>query len=134
MLGAMQDFRNLRVWQFAHRAAVVAYRVSAHFPRDEAYGLSSQLRRSVASVSANIAEGCGRASDADAKRCFQIALGSACEALNHALLARDIGLLDERQFADLELELQPTRRMLIRLIESFAPCGRSVRPAWKRRT
>ena len=117
----MQDFRNLRVWQAAHRAAVVTYRLTSDFPRDESYGLRTQLRRAAASVSANIAEGCGRASDADSKRCFQIALGSACEALNHAILARDVGLLDEHQFAALECELQPARRMLIRLIESFAP-------------
>ena len=115
----MQDFRNLRVWQAAHRAAVVAYRITEDFPRDESYGLRSQMRRATASVSANIAEGCGRASDADSKRCFQIALGSACEALNHAMLARDVGLLDQGGFETLEVELQPTRRMLIRLIESF---------------
>jgi four helix bundle protein len=116
----MQDFRRLRAWQAAHRAAVATYRVSDAFPREEAYGLKSQLCRAVASIGANIAEGCGRASDADSKRCFQIALGSACEALNHAMLARDIGLLREDQFDAIETELQPTRRMLIRLIEAFA--------------
>ena len=113
----MQDFRNLRVWRAAHGVALATYRVTAAFPADERFGLASQLRRAAASVGANIAEGCGRSSDADTRRCLQIALGSACEVLNHALLARDLGLLDEATFAELERELSPVRRMLVRLIE-----------------
>ena len=113
----MQDFRRLRVWQGAHRTALVVYRVTAGFPQSEAYGLASQLRRSAASIGANVAEGCGRASDADTRRCLQIALGSACETLNHALLARDLGLLDDAGLTIIEAELLPARQMLIRLIE-----------------
>jgi len=113
----MQDFRNLRVWRSAHQVTLSVYRATGTFPPAEQFGLVSQLRRSVASIGANIAEGCGRASDADARRCLQIALGSACEALNHLILARDLGLLDEPAFAALERELSPVRRMLVRLIE-----------------
>ncbi|HEX7941590.1 MAG TPA: four helix bundle protein, partial [Gemmatimonadaceae bacterium] len=68
-------------------------------------------------IGANIAEGCGRSSDADTRRCLQIALGSACEVLNHLLLARDLGLLEEPSFTALESQLSPVRRMLVRLIE-----------------
>ena len=117
----MQDFRNLRVWQAAHAAAVTTYRVTAAFPDAERFGLVSQLRRAAASVGANIAEGCGRSSDADMRRCLQIALGSACELLNHALLAHDLGLLDQKTLDALEQELSPVRRMLVRLIERLAP-------------
>jgi four helix bundle protein len=113
----MQDFRNLRVWRAAHAATLTAYRLSARFPSGEQYGLVSQVRRASASVGANIAEGCGRSTDADARRCYQIALGSACELLNHALLARDLGLLDQPSFDALEAEMEAVRRMLIRLIE-----------------
>jgi four helix bundle protein len=120
----MQDFRNLRVWRAAHAAALTTYRLTTTFPAEERYGLASQLRRAAASVGANIAEGCGRSSDADTRRCLQIALGSACEVLNHALLARDLGLLDASSFAALEDELSPVRRMLVRLIERLRPSGR----------
>jgi four helix bundle protein len=113
----MQDFRRLRVWQGAHRTALVVYRVTAAFPHSESIGLTSQLRRAAASIGANIAEGCGRGSDADARRYLQIALGSTCETLNHLLLARDLGLLDAAGFARAEAELVPVRRMLIRLIQ-----------------
>jgi four helix bundle protein len=113
----VQDFRNLRVWRAAHVVAVTTYRVTATFPADERFGLVSQLRRAAASIGANIAEGCGRSSDADMRRCLQIALGSACEVLNHALLARDLGFLDEHALHVLEQELSPVRRMLVRLIE-----------------
>jgi four helix bundle protein len=113
----MQDFRNLRVWRAAHSYALLVYRATAAFPRDERFGLTSQLRRAGVSIAANIAEGCGRGSDPDARRHLHIALGSACEALSLALLARDLGLLTDEQFALLETELGPVRRMLVRLIE-----------------
>ena len=113
----MQDFRNLRVWRAAHAAALTAYRITAGFPVEERFGLTSQLRRAASSVGANIAEGCSRSSDADTRRCSRVALGEACEALNHALLARDLGFLDDASFATLEADLSPARRMLVRLIE-----------------
>ena len=124
----MQDFRNLRVWQAAHRLTLSVYRVTSTFPSHERYGLVSQLRRAAASIGANIAEGCGRSSDADARRCLHVALGSACEVLNHALLARDLGLLDEASFIMLESELLPVRRMLVRLIERLDTSDRMRRP------
>ena len=118
---AVQHFRHLRVWRAAHSCALCIYRITAHFPREERFGLTSQLRRAIVSVVANIAEGCGRGTDADAARHFQIALGSACEALSLALLARDLGFLPGDQFDALERELGPVRRMLVRLIERMRP-------------
>jgi four helix bundle protein len=123
----VQDFRNLRVWRAAHAAAITTYRVTAAFPDAERFGLVSQLRRAAASVGANIAEGCGRSSDADMRRCLQIALGSACEALDHALLAFDLGFIDRETLDALEREYSPIRRMLVRLIERLAPSGRVKR-------
>jgi four helix bundle protein len=60
--GDMQDFKGLKVWEEAHVLTVDVYRATAGFPRSEAFGLTSQLRRSSASIPANIAEGCGRRS------------------------------------------------------------------------
>jgi four helix bundle protein len=116
----VQDFRKLRVWQAAHSYALLIYHTTAAFPGAERFGLTSQLRRTAVSIGANIAEGCGRGSDADARRHFQIALGSACEALSLILLARDLGMLTPQRFDSLEQELGPVRRMLVRLIERMS--------------
>jgi four helix bundle protein len=120
----VQNFRELQVWQRAHRARLLVYRLTSAFPRAEMFGLTSQIRRSAASVGANIAEGCGRGSDADMRRCLQIALGSACETLDHAILARDLEFLDDDGFARLDAEIEHVRRMLIRLIERLGASGR----------
>jgi len=69
------DFRKLEVWQIAHKVACEVYRETAKFPKSETYGLTSQLRRSAASVPANIAEGCGRRGDAEFSRFVRISLG-----------------------------------------------------------
>ena len=72
----MQDFRALRVWQKAHEPTVAIYRATDSFPREEIYGLTSQLRRSSASVPANLAEGCGRTANGDFARYCSIAMGA----------------------------------------------------------
>jgi four helix bundle protein len=89
----MHDFKDLKVWTKAHRLTVGVYRTTREFPREELFGLTSQLRRSASSVGANIAEGCGRRSDAELARFLHIARGSAVELENHLLLARDLDYL-----------------------------------------
>jgi len=79
----MVDFKDLKVWQKAHQMALTTYRVTAAFPKEEIYGLTSQLRRAAASIGANIAAGCGRRSDGDMCRFLQIARGSASEVEYH---------------------------------------------------
>ena len=86
----MKDFRDLKAWERAHPLTLAIYRATRAFPREELYGLTSQLRRGATSVSSNIAEGCGRGSDADFARCLQIAMGSASEVEYQLLLARDL--------------------------------------------
>jgi four helix bundle protein len=66
----MQDFRNLNVWQKSHQFVLAVYGASAAFPDGERYGLTSQMRRAVTSIPANIAEGCGRETNAELRRCF----------------------------------------------------------------
>ena len=113
-------FRRLAAYEAAARLSDDLYRVVAGWRSLEQWSLGVQLLRAVDSVGANIAEGCGRSSDADTRRCLHIALGSACETLNHALLARDLGLLDDERFALVESHLAPVRRMLVRLIERIS--------------
>ena len=69
----MEDFKDLRVWK-AHELTLAVYQKTRAFPKEEMYGLTSQLRRASASVGANIAEGCGRRSDAEMRRFVQIAM------------------------------------------------------------
>ena len=79
----MTDFKQLKVWRKAHEMTLETYRVTAEFPREEMYGLTSQLRRAAASIGANIAEGCGRGSDGKMCRFLQTARGSASETEYH---------------------------------------------------
>jgi four helix bundle protein len=112
----MKDFKQLQVWQKAHALNLAVYRETITFPKEEMYGLTSQLRRAVSSVSANIAEGCGRGSDADFGRFLYIAMGSACESECHLLLARDLKFLDQTTHVELEASLIEVKRMLASLI------------------
>jgi four helix bundle protein len=89
----MKDFRDLRVWRKAHELTLLAYRCTATFPREELYGLTSQIRRCAASVAANIAEGCGKRGNAEFQRFLNISTGSASELEYHFLLSRDLHLL-----------------------------------------
>ena len=86
----MKNFRELKVWEKAHLLTIDIYRITATFPKEEMYGLTSQIRRASSSIPANIAEGCGRGSDNDFRRFLQIAMGSASELEYHLLLAHDL--------------------------------------------
>jgi four helix bundle protein len=112
----MQGFRQLIVWQKAHELTVEIYTVTAQFPREELYSLTSQLKRAAASVGANIAEGCGRGSDLDFSRFLLIAMGSASELEYHLLLARDLGFLPKDAYERLNLRTTEVKRMLASLI------------------
>jgi four helix bundle protein len=89
----VKDFRELKVWQKAHHLTPAVYRITAAFPREELYGLTSQLRRACSSVAANLAEGCGRNGDVEFARFCFIAMGSASELEYHLLLAKDRKLI-----------------------------------------
>ena len=108
----MKNYRELKVWQKAHELTLAVYRVSASFPRTELYGLTSQLRRSCSSISANLAEGCGRNGDAELARFCSIAMGSASELDYHLLLAKDLNLIDGRNYEQLSRQTNELRRML----------------------
>ncbi|MDE0324815.1 MAG: four helix bundle protein [Candidatus Poribacteria bacterium] len=97
----MQDFKKLKVWEKSHDLTLRMYELTSQFPREEIYGLTSQIRRSCASIPTNIAEGCGRGSSADFARFLQIAIGSANETEYLILLARDLKYLNADQYAEL---------------------------------
>jgi len=115
----MRDFRELKVWARAHELTLAIYRITAEFPGDERYGLTSQLRRSAASIPANIAEGCGRDSDREFARFLRIASGSASETSYHLMLARDLQILAPETFRELASMVDETRRMMTSLIRRY---------------
>src|SRR5947209_6396749 len=98
----MQDFRNLLVWQKSHELVLQVYRISRDFPREEFFGLTSQMRRCAVSVRSNIAEGCGRGSDPDFARFLIIAMGSSSELEYQLLLSRDLGYVETSMHGPME--------------------------------
>ncbi|MGH2448939.1 MAG: four helix bundle protein [Chloroflexota bacterium] len=105
----MQDFRQLQVWQKSHALTLAIYAATGGFPRDELYGLTSQMRRSAGSIPTNLAEGCGRGGVTELARFAQIARGSASELEYQLLLACDLKLLttaDYDEFSDRLAEIQ----------------------------
>jgi four helix bundle protein len=108
----VKDFRELKVWRRSHDVVLAVYRVTKSFPKEELFGLTSQMRRAAASVPANIAEGCGRDGDAELKRFLTIALGSACELDYHLLLATDLGYIGSTDSQPLAADVLEIRRML----------------------
>lgn len=115
----MKDFKELKVWQKSHRLAVAVYKATAKFPKEEIYGLTNQIRRSSVSISANIAEGCGRSGDAEFGRFLQIGMGSASELEYHLLLAHDLGLLRTSDYEQLVNEVIEVKRMLTSFIQKL---------------
>lgn len=112
----MKDFRNLNVWVKAHALTLAVYRATNRFPKEETYGLIGQIRRSCASIPANIAEGCGRSGDGELGRFLQIAAGSASELEYHILLAHDLRFLNDANYNELSSGVLEVKRMLAALI------------------
>ena len=132
MGGNVKDFKELRVWSKAHELTMLVYKVTRAFPRDEVYGLTSQVHRSAASIGANIAEGCGRHSDGEMTRFLQIARGSASETEYHLLLAKDLGFQQEADSRAAELALVAVQRMLTALVQKVQPQGRKPKTGQSR--
>ena len=114
----MQDFKKLQVWEKSHDLTLKIYGVTSQFPRDEIYGLTSQIRRACASIPTNIAEGCGRESSADFARFLQIAIGSASETEYLILLVHDLKYLTADQHAELMDTTIRVKKMLSALVKN----------------
>ena len=112
----MRDFKTLKVWQRSHDLVLAAYKATAGFPREEVYGLTSQIRRSSSSIPANIAEGCGRSCNGDLHRFLNIAMGSAAELSSLLLLSRDLAFVSAESYEHLNNQTDEVQRMLGSLI------------------
>jgi four helix bundle protein len=108
----MKDFRTLKVWTKAHTLALDIYKITRSFPKQETYGLCSQIRQAASSVPTNIAEGCGRGSDKDFSKFLYISMGSACEVEYLLILARDLKYLDNKLANQLITQIQEIKKMI----------------------
>ena len=116
----MQDFKKLIVWRKSHLLVLSVYKVTANFPDNEKYGLTSQIRRSAASIPTNIAEGCGRKSKAEFTHFLNISMGSASELEYQLLLANDLHLVTEKEYDQLQINLIEVKRMLSSLTNKIS--------------
>jgi len=115
----MKDFRQLKVWEKSHQLALAIYKATKEFPKEELYGLTSQIRRASMSIPTNIAEGCGRNTDAEFARFLQIAMGSASETEYQLLLSHDLGFLCTDEYNKLNTDATEVKRMLASLLKTL---------------
>ena len=119
----MRDFRELKVWERAHRLTLAIYKATSAFPKEEMFGLTSQMRRCSASIPANIAEGCGRSGNAELSRFLVMAQGSANELEYHLLLSRDLGLMGNPEHDHLASEVIEVKRVLVSYTQKLKADG-----------
>jgi four helix bundle protein len=117
--GGIRSYKDLDVWQVAMTLAEACYRLTARFPRDEAFGITSQMRRAAVSIASNIAEGYGRESTASYVQFLRIAQGSLKELETLVMLAKRVELLSEAQSAQLLTDCERVSKMLRNLIRSL---------------
>jgi len=115
----MRDHTKLRAFELADEAVVMIYKITKEFPRDEIYGLTSQIRRAAVSVPSNIVEGCARESQTEYRRFLEIAFGSLKEAHYQLTLAERLNYLDKNRFLIIEEHLIETEKVLGALFRSI---------------
>jgi four helix bundle protein len=111
-----RTFEDLKVWQKAHQLVIKIYRLSKGFPRDEMFGLTSQLRRAAVSVAANVAEGFKRVTIPDKLRFFNIAQASLEEVRYYLILVYDLKYAETRELRE---DLEEVSRMLEAYVRSL---------------
>jgi len=115
----LKNYKDLKVWQKSYELCLEIYRITAKFPKEERYGLTSQIRRSVVSIPSNIAEGYGRKTTKDYIRMLYISYGSVCELETQILLAGDLDLIEKGELGTLKKDIAEIERMLKALIKSL---------------
>lgn len=111
----MRDFKKYDIWQLSHSLTLEIYKITTYFPKEELYGLSSQMRRASASIPTNIAEGCGRNSDKEFNQFLNIALGSACETEYLLILSKDLNYMSSEIFNDIETQINHIKSKIYNL-------------------
>jgi four helix bundle protein len=115
----LKNFKELKVWQKAYRLCLEIYKITKDFPKEERYGLTSQIRRAAVSVPSNIAEGYGRKNKGEYIQALYIAYGSNCELETQVMLSGDLGYIEDRSLERLLEDVGDVERMLKALIKSL---------------
>ncbi len=115
----MRDHTKLRAFELADKLAMLVYRLTVNFPKEERYGLTAQMRRSAVSITCNIVEGCARNSLAEYLRFLDIAYGSSRELEYQLSLAQRLGYLGERNFTAATEVCEETVKVLNGLIRAL---------------
>jgi len=116
----LKNYKELQVWQKAYQLCLEVYRVTKGFPKDEMYGLISQIRRAAVSVPSNIAEGYGRKTTREYVHSLYVAYGSICELETQILISHDLDYIESDIFDKLQEEIGDVERMLKGLIKSLS--------------
>ncbi|MGY6741652.1 MAG: four helix bundle protein [Cecembia sp.] len=106
------NFKNLKVWEKSVDLAVKVYHVTNEFPNEEKFGITSQMRRSSVSIPSNIAEGTARNTSKAVLNSLDISLGESFELETQAIIAHRVGLLDQKTFDELGVDLSEVQRMI----------------------
>lgn len=109
----MKTFRDLLIWQKAMNLVTNTYQITQKFPKEELFGLTSQIRRSAISLPSNIAEGYGRDSNKELLRFIKIVIGSLFEFQTQIEIAKNINYLNENEFKNLYEETRELEAMII---------------------
>lgn len=113
----MTDYKKLLVWKKAHELVLMVYKETSHFPSEEKYGITSQIRRAAVSVPTNIAEGAGKFSQRDFAQFLQIAFGSIHEIEYLNLLSSDLNYLQKERSQQISNLINEIKAMLISLLK-----------------
>jgi four helix bundle protein len=112
----IKTFKDLMVWQEGHKLVIMVYKLTQKFPKSELFGLVSQMRRAVISITSNIAEGFGRRTYKDRMQFYYMSQGSLTEVKNQLLVAKDIGYTNNVEYLEIEKQADQTHRLLQGLI------------------
>ncbi len=112
----IKSFKDLIVWQKAKDLSILIYKTTSTFPKEEQFGITSQIRRSAISISSNIAEGRGRSTRKDFINFLHISLGSCYELESQLITSKDLGFISKENYEKIEILLSETRRMLLSMI------------------
>jgi four helix bundle protein len=115
----MKDYKKLIVWQKVHQNVLDVYKLTMIFPKEEQYGITSQVRRSIVSAANNIVEGCGKYTEKDFANFLQQALGSCQESEYLLMLSYELGYLKKDQHEIVNSQVGEVKAMLISLIKKI---------------
>ncbi|MFH2045280.1 MAG: four helix bundle protein [Pseudomonadota bacterium] len=115
----LKNYKELSVWQKSYKLCLHIYKVTKRFPKDEMYGLTSQIRRSAVSIPSNIAEGYGRKTTLEYVRFLYIAYGSVCELETQMMISGDLVYVEKDRLQEIRDEIGDIERMLKAMIKSL---------------